>query len=187
MAVNLSTVQFRRGGIGDEVLAALAASGLDPAGLELELTESILLEGAADVLTAVSTWKAAGIQLAIDDFGTGYSSLAYLKCFPVDKLKIDRSFIAGMAEHAQDRAIVQAILDLARGLKLRSVAEGVEDAVLAGRLREMGCDEVQGYLYARPLAVVDLEAWLADQGRRAPCPASSVPPGVHPTETGHAY
>ena len=104
MAVNLSTVQFRRGGIGDEVLAALAASGLDPAGLELELTESILLEGAADVLTAVSTWKAAGIQLAIDDFGTGYSSLAYLKHFPVDTLKIDRSFIAGMVEQEKPDA-----------------------------------------------------------------------------------
>ena len=104
MAVNLSTVQFRRGGIGDEVLAALEASGLDPAGLELELTESILLEGAADVLTAVSTWKAAGIQLAIDDFGTGYSSLAYLKHFPVDTLKIDRSFIAGMVEQEKPDA-----------------------------------------------------------------------------------
>ena len=104
MAVNLSTVQFRRGGIGDEVLAALAASGLDPPGLELELTESILLEGAEDVLVMVSAWKAAGIQLAIDDFGTGYSSLAYLKHFPVDTLKIDRSFIAGMVEQEKPDA-----------------------------------------------------------------------------------
>ncbi len=159
MAVNLSAVQFRRGGIGDEVLAALAASGLDPPGLELELTESILLEGAEDVLVMVSAWKAAGIQLAIDDFGTGYSSLAYLKHFPVDKLKIDRSFIAGMAEHDQDRAIVQAILDMAGGLKLRTTAEGVKDATQARQLRAMGCDEAQGYLYAPPLAAADLERW----------------------------
>ena len=159
MAVNLSAVQFRRGGIGAEVLAALEGSSLDPAGLELELTESILLRDAETVLKMVSIWKAAGIQLAIDDFGTGYSSLAYLKHFPVDKLKIDRSFIAGMAEHDQDRAIVQAILDMAGGLKLRTIAEGVEDATLARQLRLMGCDEAQGYLYSPPLAAKDLEHW----------------------------
>ena len=153
MAVNLSTVQFRRGGIGAEVLAALEASSLPPAGLELELTESILLEGAEDVLATVSTWKAAGIQLAIDDFGTGYSSLAYLKRFQVDKLKIDRSFISGMAEHDQDRAIVQAIIDMASALDLGTIAEGVEDALQARQLHYMGCDEAQGCLYTRPMAV----------------------------------
>jgi len=161
MAVNLSTVQFRRGGIGAEVLAALEGSSLDPAGLELELTESILLEGAEDVLATVSAWKAVGIQLAIDDFGTGYSSLAYLKRFQVDKLKIDRSFISGMVDHEQDRAIVQAILDMAGGLKLRTIAEGVEDATLARQLRLMGCDEAQGYLYSPPLAAKDLERWVS--------------------------
>ena len=164
VAVNLSTVQFRRGGIGAEVLAALEASGLPPAALELELTESILLEYAAEVLATVATWKAAGIQLAIDDFGTGYSSLAYLKRFQVDKLKIDRSFIAGMAEHDQDRAIVQAILDMAGGLKLRTIAEGVEDATQARQLRLMGCDEAQGYLYSPPLAAADLEHWWRGRG-----------------------
>ena len=159
MAVNLSAVQFRRGGIEAEVLAALEASGLDPAGLELELTESILLRDAETVLKTVSIWKAAGIQLAIDDFGTGYSSLAYLKRFQVDKLKIDRSFIVGMVEHEPDRAIVQAILDMAGGLKLRTIAEGVEDATLARQLYFMGCDEAQGYLYSPPLAAADLEHW----------------------------
>mgnify|MGYP001765292852 CR=1 FL=1 len=161
MAVNLSAVQFRRGGIGDEVLEALEASGLDPAGLALELTESILLQDAEAVLATVATWKAAGIQLAIDDFGTGYSSLAYLKRFQVDKLKIDRSFIVGMVEHEPDRAIVQAILDMAGGLKLRTIAEGVEDATLARQLRLMGCDEAQGYLYSPPLAATDLERWVS--------------------------
>ena len=164
MAVNLSAVQFRRGGIGDEVLEALAATGLDPAGLALELTESILLQDAEDVLATVSAWKAVGIQLAIDDFGTGYSSLAYLKRFQVDKLKIDRSFISGMVDHEQDRAIVQAILDMAGGLKLRTIAEGVEDATLARQLRLMGCDEAQGYLYAPPLAAADLEQWWRGRG-----------------------
>ncbi len=164
VAVNLSAVQFSRGGIEDEVLAALEASGLPPAGLELELTESILLQDAEAVLATVSVWKAAGIQLAIDDFGTGYSSLAYLKRFPVDKLKIDRSFILGMAEHEEDRAIVQAILDLASGLKLGTVAEGVEEASLASQLRAMGCAEAQGYLYARPLAAEDLERWWRARG-----------------------
>ena len=161
VAVNLSTVQFRRGGIGDEVLEALAATGLDPAGLTLELTESILLQDAEAVLATVATWKAAGIQLAIDDFGTGYSSLAYLKRFPVDKLKIDRSFIVGMVEHEPDRAIVQAILDMAGGLKLRTTAEGVEDATQARQLCAMGCDEAQGYLYSPPLAAADLERWVS--------------------------
>ncbi len=164
MAVNLSTVQFRRGGIEAEVLAALEASGLPAAALELELTESILLECAAEVLATVSAWKAAGIQLLIDDFGTGYSSLAYLKRFPVDKLKIDRSFITGMADHAADRAIVQAILDMAGGLKLRTTAEGVEDATQARQLRLMGCDEAQGYLYSPPLAAEDLEHWWRGRG-----------------------
>jgi PAS domain S-box-containing protein len=164
VAVNLSAVQFRRGGIGDEVLAALAATGLDPAGLALELTESILLQDADAILETVSAWKAAGIQLAIDDFGTGYSSLAYLKRFQVDKLKIDRSFISGMADHEQDQTIVQAIIDLAGGLALRTIAEGVEDARLASQLWVMGCDEAQGYLYAPPLAAADLERWLGERG-----------------------
>ena len=153
MAVNLSTVQFRRGGIEAEVLAALEASGLPAAALELELTESLLLECAAEVLATVAAWKTMGIQLAIDDFGTGYSSLAYLKRFQVDKLKIDRSFINGMAEHDQDRAIVQAIIDMASALDLGTIAEGVEDALQASQLQFMGCDEAQGYLYARPMAV----------------------------------
>jgi len=124
----------------------LGRGNLPPAGLELELTESILLECANEVLATVSGWKAAGIQLATDDFGTGYPSLAYLKRFPVDKLKIDRSFIAGMAAHDQDRAIVQAILDMAGGLKRRTIAEGVEEATQASQLPFMGGAEAQGCL-----------------------------------------
>ena len=160
VAVNISAAQFRHARIGAEVLAVLAATGLAPAGLEVELTESILLEGREAALATVAQWQARGIQLAIDDFGTGYSSLAYLQRFAVDKVKIDRSFILGMAEDDAARAIVQAIIDLARGLKRRTLAEGVEEESLASQLRAMGCDEAQGYLYARPLAAADLERWL---------------------------
>ena len=164
VAVNISAAQFRHARIGAEVLAVLAATGLAPAGLEVELTESILLEGREAALATVAQWQARGIQLAIDDFGTGYSSLAYLKRFAVDRLKIDRSFVAGMAEHDADRAIVQAIIDMAGGLKLRTITEGVEDAELARQLQFMGCDEAQGYLFAPPLAAQDLEGWLRDRG-----------------------
>ena len=165
MAVNVSAAQFRHARIGAEVLAVLAATGLAPAGLEMELTESLLMEGQEAALATVAQWQARGIQLAIDDFGTGYSSLAYLKRFAVDRLKIDRSFVAGMAEHDADRAIVQAIIDLAGGLKLRTLAEGVEDAELAAQLQRMGCDEAQGYLYAKPLPAADLERWLRERGK----------------------
>ena len=165
---------WRAAGWPDLVMAdvsqALADSGLDPQGLELELTESLLLQGEEAVLAALAQWKARGIHLAIDDFGTGYSSLAYLKRFPVDKIKIDRSFVVNLRDNQGDRAIVGAMIQIARSLNLKTIAEGGEEAVLAGQLREMGCDEVQGYLYARPLAVADLEDWLADQGSRGPGP-----------------
>jgi len=164
VAVNLSAVQFCRGQIGDEVLAALAESGLDPAGLELELTESMLLHGEVAMMETLAQWKARGIQLSIDDFGTGYSCLTYLKRFQVDKIKIDRSFIAGMTDNDQDRIIVQTIINMAMGLKLRTIAEGVEDEMLASQLRFMGCDEAQGYLYAQPLAAKELEQWLRERG-----------------------
>lgn len=151
VAVNLSAVQFRQGRVVADVQAALEASGLDPAGLELELTESILLQGEDALQETLAAWKAQGIHLSIDDFGTGYSSLAYLKRFPVDKLKIDRSFIKDLLTNAEDRAIVLAIIQIARSLNLRTVAEGVDDPALAEQLKVMGCDEGQGYLYAEPL------------------------------------
>ena len=163
MAVNLSAVQFRERDLGPEVLAALTASGLDPAGLELELTESLLLQGEERVLATLLEWKAQGIQLSIDDFGTGYSSLAYLKRFQVDKLKIDRSFLVHLPTSGEDRAIVQAMIQIARSLNLRTIAEGVEEAAQAEQLRVMGCDEGQGYHYARPLPAADLTRWLADR------------------------
>ncbi len=167
IAVNLSAVQFRRPEIMGEVLDALAASGLAPGLLELELTESLLLQNEAIVQETVTRWKAQGIKLAIDDFGTGYSSLAYLKHFRVDKLKIDRSFIIDICQDEEARAIVQAMIQMARGLNLRTIAEGVEEAAVAEQLRFMGCDEAQGYLYSTPLTAIELEQWLCERGKVA--------------------
>lgn len=172
MAVNLSAVQFRQEGFAEEVLAALEDSGLDPRCLELELTESLLLENQQSILATVKDWKEHGIQLSLDDFGTGYSSLAYLKQFKVDKLKIDRSFIMNLTNHPEDRAIVKAIVQLAHGLSMRAIAEGVEEAATVDTLRALGCDELQGYWYSRPLAATALETWLS----RAH-PAASDPMG----------
>ncbi len=160
MAVNLSAVQFRQGQVAEDLKLALTESGLDPAGLELELTES-LLHGEESIQAILVDWKARGIQLSIDDFGTGYSSLAYLKRFKVDKLKIDRSFVRDLLTDEDDRAIVRAMIELAHGLGIRTIAEGVEEAGQADRLRALGCDEVQGYLYAKPLPAADLVRWLA--------------------------
>ena len=167
MAVNLSAVQFRQGQVEQDVMVALKESGLDPAHLELELTESILLHHEETILNTISRWKARGIHLSIDDFGTGYSSLAYLRRFKVDKLKIDRSFILDLQYDEEGRAIVQAIIQIARSLNLRAIAEGVEDPVLADQLKIMGCDEAQGNLYSKPLPATELVQWLKDADRRA--------------------
>ncbi len=165
VAVNLSAVQFHSGNIYELVLSALDEAGLDPGCLELELTESILLDDVERVLTAVRRLKEHGVRLSIDDFGTGYSSLAYLKRFKVDKLKIDRSFVSNILQSEEDRAIVLAMIQIARSLNLTTVAEGVDHTDLAAELRDMGCDEVQGYLYAEPLRPSELEQWLERGGR----------------------
>ena len=166
MAVNLSSVQFRRGHLEDEVLAALKDSALAPERLELELTESILLENAESVLGTVHRLKALGIQLSIDDFGTGYSSLSYLQRFNVDKLKIDRSFVMNLLQDQGNHALVQAIIQMAKGLNLRTIAEGVEDVAMAEKLRSLGCDEAQGYFFAKPMSGVALKQWLTTQAVR---------------------
>jgi diguanylate cyclase (GGDEF)-like protein/PAS domain S-box-containing protein len=165
VAVNLSAVQFRQGQLGQDVLDALKESGLDPSRLELELTESILFEHETTVHDTITNWKAHGIQLSIDDFGTGYSNLAYLKRFKVDKLKIDRSFITNMEHDSDDHAIVQTIIQIAHSMKLRTIAEGVENTVMANRLKFIGCNEAQGYLYSAPLPAAAFKQWLTDYER----------------------
>lgn len=161
VAVNLSAIQFRHEGIRWDVFDALEESGLPPSCLELELTESLLLEEDCEVGTTLERWKATGIQLAIDDFGTGYCSLSYLKRLAVDKLKIDRSFVSNFLADSQDRCIVRAMLQMAYSLRIRTVAEGIEDQTVAEQLARIGCDEGQGFLYSAPLPAPEFLDWLA--------------------------
>ena len=160
VAVNLSAVQFRRPDLVNTVINALVLSDLDSQWLELELTESILIQDAEATLDAVRRLKALGVRLSVDDFGTGYSSLTYLKRFAVDKLKIDQSFIRDLVSDPDDAAIVRAIIQMARSLKLKTIAEGVESEELANLLRIFHCDEIQGYWFSRPLPADELEAFV---------------------------
>jgi EAL domain-containing protein (putative c-di-GMP-specific phosphodiesterase class I) len=163
MAVNISTLQLQHGDFAERVLNIIAETGHDPAMLELEFTESILIQDIERVLSQVRRLKAAGITLAIDDFGTGYSSLSYLKRLNVDRLKIDRSFIRDISTDPDDAAIVRAITQMARSLRLKVLAEGAETTEQTRFLLAEGCDEVQGFLYSRPLTA-DAFARLYRQG-----------------------
>lgn len=151
VAVNLSAVQFRKPGLVDAVERVLAESGLPPGGLELELTESVLMEESGNVMHALSAFKALGVTLSIDDFGTGYSNLAYLKRFEPDVLKIDASFVRDIETDPNDAGIVGAIVGLAKSLDYRVVAEGVEEESQWRLLETLGCHEIQGYWFSRPL------------------------------------
>lgn len=166
LAVNLSAAQFRRCQIEQDVADALTASGLDPSRLELELTESILLHADSEVLALMERWKASGIRLTIDDFGTGFSSLSYLKNMNLDKLKIDRSFVSNCLHNHKDRAIVKAMVEIARGLDMDTAAEGIEQPEVAQQLLALGCKAGQGYWYSRPLPAADFERWLEAQARQ---------------------
>ena len=161
IAVNLSAVQFKRADVEKTVIDALQASGLDPALLELELTESILIQDAENVLVTVKRLKLLGVKLSIDDFGTGYSSLSYLKRFAIDRLKIDQSFVRDLASNEDDAAIVRAIIQMARSLNLRTVAEGVENIDILQRLRLLHCDEPPRYHIARPMPADAFAAYLS--------------------------
>lgn len=157
VAVNISPLQFRRGKLAASIRRALAASGLEAARLELEMTESGIIRDTEHVLSTMEQIKTIGTRLSIDDFGTGYSSLAYLKRFNVSKLKIDRTFIKDIRHNANNDAIVRAIVQLARGLGIKTIAEGVEDRETLEIVRAHGCDEVQGFFFAKPLP---LDAFL---------------------------
>lgn len=170
MAVNLSAIQFRRGDLQQSVVQALTASGLEPALLELELTESTLIREAESALATVRHLKSLGVRFAIDDFGTGYSSLAYLKHFPVDKLKIAQTFVKDMDANPEDAAIVHAIIQMARALDLRTVAEGIERNETAAHLRLYHCDEAQGNFYASPLSADEFSRYMLSAARTAPSP-----------------
>jgi diguanylate cyclase (GGDEF)-like protein len=163
MAVNLSAAQFKRGDLEQSVINALEETGFDPNDLELELTESILIHNTENVLATVKRLKLMGLKLSIDDFGTGYSSLSYLKRFAVDKLKIDQSFIRDLATDPDDAAIVRAIIEMAHSLNLTTIAEGVENESMLAQLRIFHCDEVQGYLFARPMPAEEFKRYLSEK------------------------
>ncbi|MCA1908334.1 MAG: EAL domain-containing protein [Magnetospirillum sp.] len=156
MAVNVSTLQFREGDLAELVKQALQETGLPPQFLELEITESVLMQRVEENTLVLNELRAMGIHISIDDFGTGYSSLSYLKRMPIDALKIDRSFVNDITEDGDGAAIVSTIINLAHNLKLRAVAEGVETQEQADFLRQRGCDEIQGYLVSRPVSAEDL-------------------------------
>ena len=166
VAVNLSPVQFRSLGLVQAVQRALAGSGLPASRLELEITESALLQDSEAVLATLHELRATGARTALDDFGTGYSSLSYLRSFPFDKLKIDQSFVREMAHRPDCLAIVNSVLGLARELGMDTTAEGVETEEQLAQLREAGCTEVQGFLLDRPRPADEIRHWfMAGAGR----------------------
>lgn len=164
VAVNISSRQFQRQDMADVIAATARETGFAPGCLELELTETVLMDNADDTVRVLNTLKDMGVHLAIDDFGTGYSSLVYLKRFPIDKLKIDRSFVMDLSHDPDDAAIVAATIALGHSLKRSVIAEGVETQEQLEFLREQGCDEVQGYLLAEPLPVEEMTAMLERNG-----------------------
>jgi len=165
IGVNLSATEFARPGLVEAVEEIVRETGLDAAALELEITESAIM---ADVVTTSATLrelKRLGVRLAIDDFGTGYSSLSYLKRFPVDTLKIDKTFVDSLGRDPDDEAIVRAMIGIAQALGLQLVAEGIETDVQVARLRELGCSLGQGYHFAPPGPPVTIERLLATPTR----------------------
>jgi diguanylate cyclase (GGDEF)-like protein len=164
VAVYVSPVQFHRGALNETILLALADSGLEPARLEIEITESIFLEGSETTLRLLHSLRSLGIRVALDDFGTGYSSLSYLQSFPFDKLKIDRSFIHNLLTRDGASAIVRAITELAHALNIETTAEGVEETAQLMELRAHGCSSVQGFLFAEPMTAADVERLFKEDG-----------------------
>src|SRR5437763_10248289 len=164
VAVNVSAVQFHRGSLNEGILRALADSGLAPNRLEVEITESIFLEGGETTLRLLHALRSLGVRIALDDFGTGYSSLSYLQSFPFDKLKIDSSFIQNLLTRDGAIAIVHAITELANALGIETTAEGVEETAQLMELRAHGCSSVQGFLFAEPMSVEDVERLFNEEG-----------------------
>jgi EAL domain-containing protein (putative c-di-GMP-specific phosphodiesterase class I) len=152
MAVNLSAVQFRHPTLPAMITRILDEASLPPQHLELELTESVAMHDPQDAIEMMDKLHERGVRMSIDDFGTGYSSLSYLKKFKAYKLKIDQSFVRDIHTDPEDRAIVSAIIQMAKSLGLATIAEGVETTGQLDFLREQGCDEVQGYFYSKPLS-----------------------------------
>lgn len=167
ISVNLSSRQLREPGLSADVERVLAATGLDPEALILEITESMVIEGVGAAMTTLQELKALGVKIAVDDFGTGYSSLSYLKHFPVDYLKIDRSFVSGLGHDPKDEGLVSAVIELARALDLHTIAEGVETGGQLERLRSLGCEWAQGFYLWKPMPPGPASALLSSAGAPA--------------------
>jgi len=157
VAVNISAVQFRNPGLMQVIIGALAASGLHPTRLEIEITETVLLQDKETTLAVLHQLRELGVRIAMDDFGTGYSSLTYLQCFPFDKIKIDRSFVQDITENAGSLNIVRAVAALANGMGMTATAEGVETREQLDSIASEGCTEMQGFLFSQPLPVQEIE------------------------------
>ena len=166
ISVNLSPRQLQSHDLSSSVHHALIATGLHPSQLILEMTESVLIEQTDEILTALHEVRQLGVRLAIDDFGTGYSSLAYLRSFPVDVLKIDRSFVERLTSESPEASLAGSIVRIGQGLRLTTVAEGIEDDAELQALRHLGCDLGQGFHFSRPLCPEQVEAFIAGFGER---------------------
>ena len=163
VSVNVSGHQLIEGDLIADIAQSLADHGVDAHWLEVELTESSLMENTQHTITGLQSLRAMGVKISIDDFGTGYSSLAYLRRFPIDTLKIDIAFIREVTSNPQDAAITRTIIELAHSLDLRVVAEGVETQAQLAFLKAAGCDQIQGYLFSRPLPMAELERLLMEK------------------------
>jgi diguanylate cyclase (GGDEF)-like protein len=163
MAVNVSAVQLQRADIVEQIGAGLQRHRVDPARLEIEVTEGVFINSPQRARQTLERLKSYGIHIALDDFGTGYSSLSYLRTLPIDYLKIDRSFIAHIPGDRGNTAIVSTILTLAQGLELKTIAEGIEQLAQQETLVMRGCDELQGFLFAKPMSFDALRIWLAEK------------------------
>jgi EAL domain-containing protein (putative c-di-GMP-specific phosphodiesterase class I) len=163
VGVNVSALQFRQPDFPDKIAGVLRDTGLAPEFLELEITESVIMHGAENAIATLRRLKSMGVKLSIDDFGTGYSSLSYLKQFPIDRLKLDQSFVRGLPGNPDDLAISSAVLGMAKALNLKVIAEGVESEAQMNFLFSRDCDEVQGYFFTKPLPAGDVEHFISRQ------------------------
>jgi EAL domain-containing protein (putative c-di-GMP-specific phosphodiesterase class I) len=173
VAVNVSARQLDTDEFIGDVRQALIDSGLEPGSLTLEITETTLMRNAEETSRRLTAIKGLGVRIAIDDFGTGYSSLAHLQRFPVDALKIDRSFISRLTQNPEGETIIRTLVQLGKALAIETLAEGIEQAQELALLRDQQCDSGQGFLYSRPLEVSDCQAFLGEHWAKHPHPAAA--------------
>jgi len=164
IAINLSARQLRQRGLAGAFSGVMREEGVDPSRIGIELTESALMQNADEAAEILWSLRGLGLEISVDDFGTGYSSLSYLKRFPIDKLKIDRSFVNELSQGGENMAIVVAILGVAKALGMQVVAEGIETSAQLALLRERGCELGQGYHISRPMMAQDFAAWTRARG-----------------------